>query len=196
MGDLKDSLTPSTTEGLKDLEEIETTFVNEPISFKAEGLISVQLNDLQPLFFDTYGAISIFPDEVGELKVKMGDQSYIVKVVEGETKVVEGETKVVEVEEEPLDVESGSKKPAKIESVKITSTNGVIKICWQPLENSDHYIVYRLVGDNLIKLVEVDVPEYTMDAGPWNSYTFRISAVDKDGNESELSDPIGIVVIP
>jgi hypothetical protein len=30
----------------------------------------------------------------------------------------------------------------------------------------------------------------------WKSYTFRVSAVNSEGNESELSDPVGIVVTP
>ena len=180
--------TPSNVEGLKELREIETTFVNEPLSFKAEGFISVQLNDLQPLFFVTYGAISIFPDEIGELRVKMDDQSYTIRVIEGEEKITETEAPVER--EKPL--------PTKIESVEITSTSGTIKICWQPSreEGLDHYNIYRLRGDALIKLAEVDVPEYTMEGRLWSSYTFRISAVDETGNESELSDPVGIVVIP
>jgi hypothetical protein len=120
--------------------------------------------------------------------VKMDDQSYTIRVIEGEEKITETEAPVER--EKPL--------PTKIESVEITSTSGTIKICWQPSreEGLDHYNIYRLRGDALIKLAEVDVPEYTMEGRLWSSYTFRISAVDETGNESELSDPVGIVVIP
>ena len=56
--------------------------------------------------------------------------------------------------------------------------------------------VYRVRGSTLIKMDEVKIPEYVMDAFLWSTYSFRISAVNSEGREGELSDPIGIVALP
>ncbi|WP_336247399.1 fibronectin type III domain-containing protein [Methanothrix soehngenii] len=75
-------------------------------------------------------------------------------------------------------------------------TSGNISLTWQASEDADHYNVYRLKGVSSEKLAEVKSPEYTMKGELWKSYTFRVSAVNSEGNESELSDPVGIVVTP
>ena len=86
--------------------------------------------------------------------------------------------------------------PKKVESVSSILTSGNISLTWQASEDADHYNVYRLKGVSSEKLAEVKSPEYTMKGELWKSYTFRVSAVNSEGNESELSDPVGIVVTP
>ena len=46
------------------------------------------------------------------------------------------------------------------------------------------------------KLADVKNPEYSLKGELWESQTFRVSAVNSEGNESEMSDPVGIVVTP
>jgi len=86
--------------------------------------------------------------------------------------------------------------PENVESVSVLLVSGNISLTWQPSDGADHYNVYRLKYGALEKLAEVKSPEYTMKGELWKSYTFRISAVNSEGNESELSDPVGIVVTP
>ena len=86
--------------------------------------------------------------------------------------------------------------PKKVESVSSILTSGNISLTWQASEDADYYNVYRLKGASLEKLAEVKSPEYTLKGELWKSYTFRVSAVNREGNESELSDPVGIVVTP
>jgi len=175
-------------EGLKDITDMKRTSVNEPLSFKSKGLVSVQLNDLPPLFFITYGAITIFPDEAGELEVIMDGESYTISVLEKEMPAIE----------KPPENEKPEKRSAlpKVQSLKATSSGSTIKLSWRAVEKAHHYNVYRHLGDSLTKIADVNVPEYMMEGEPWTSYTFRISAVDKNGNEGELSDPAGIVPMP
>ena len=86
--------------------------------------------------------------------------------------------------------------PKKVESVSSILTSGNISLTWQASEDADYYNVYRLKGVSSEKLAEVKSPEYTMKGELWESYTFRVSAVNREGNESELGDPVGIVVTP
>jgi len=172
-------------ERIRELENVETAFVNQPLLFKAEGLISVQLNDHQPLFFIAYGVFSIYPDEVGELKVKMDDKNYLIVVVAGEREMAV---------EEPESLESEPAK--KIGLVSVHSADGNINLSWKAMDGADHYNVYRLKSNRLMLLVEVEDPQYTMAGELWNSYTFRISAIDEAGNEGQLSNPVGEVVTP
>ena len=86
--------------------------------------------------------------------------------------------------------------PENVESVSVLLVSGNISLTWQPSDGADHYNVYRLKYGALEKLAEVKSPEYTMKGELWKSYTFRISAVNSEGNESELSDPVGIVITP
>jgi subtilisin family serine protease len=92
----------------------------------------------------------------------------------------------------PLDEKKDS--PKRIQSQSAFLTDGNISLTWQAIEKADLYNVYRLKEGNLEKLAEVKNPEYTMKGEPWKSYTFRISAVSIAGDESDLSDPMGIVV--
>jgi subtilisin family serine protease len=86
--------------------------------------------------------------------------------------------------------------PKKVESVSSILTSGNISLTWQASEDADYYNVYRLKGVSSEKLAEVKSPEYTLKGELWKSYTFRVSAVNREGNESELGDPVGIVVTP
>ncbi len=82
----------------------------------------------------------------------------------------------------------------KVQLISVLSASGNISLTWQASEGADHYNVYRLKDGAPEKLAEVKNPEYAMRGEPWKSYTFRISAVNSTGNESEMSDPVGIVV--
>ena len=84
----------------------------------------------------------------------------------------------------------------EVQSVSVLSDSGNIRLTWQASEGVDHYNVYRLKDGAPEKLAEVKSPEYIKKGELWKSYTFRISAVNSEGNESELSDPVGIVVTP
>jgi subtilisin family serine protease len=87
----------------------------------------------------------------------------------------------------------------KVKSISILTKNGNINLIWQSCMGAKYYRVYRLnssLACTYEKLAEVKNPEYSLKGELWNSYTFRISAVDSAGNESELSDPVGIVVTP
>ena len=91
--------------------------------------------------------------------------------------------------------------PEKVQSVSARSAGGNISITWQLSGGSNHYNIYRmpLLGTpefDIKKIAETNDTEYTMKGKLWNSYTFRVSAVNSEGNESELSDPVGIVVTP
>ena len=96
----------------------------------------------------------------------------------------------------PASTEQIKDLPKKVESVSSILTSGNISLTWQASEDADYYNVYRLKGASLEKLAEVKSPEYTLKGELWKSYTFRVSAVNREGNESELSDPVGIVVTP
>ncbi len=86
--------------------------------------------------------------------------------------------------------------PKKVELVSAILTSGNISLTWQASEGTDHYNVYCLRYGAPEKLAEVRSPEYTMKGETWKSYTFRVSAINGTGNESEMSDPVGIVVTP
>jgi hypothetical protein len=96
----------------------------------------------------------------------------------------------------PASTEQIKDLPKKVETVSSILTSGNISLTWQVSEDADHYNVYRLKGVSSEKLAEVKSPEYTMKGELWKSYTFRVSAVNSEGNESELGDPVGIVVAP
>jgi subtilisin family serine protease len=87
----------------------------------------------------------------------------------------------------------------KVESISIFTKNGNINLIWQSCMGAEYYSVYRLNSSPACtydKLADVKNPEYSMKGELWESHTFRISAIDNAGNESELSDPVGIVVTP
>ncbi|MFB3765160.1 MAG: S8 family serine peptidase [Methanotrichaceae archaeon] len=96
----------------------------------------------------------------------------------------------------PSDEKKDSHSLKKVQSVSVLSADGNISLTWQASEKADHYNVYRLKDGTPEKLAEVKNPEYTLKGELWKSYTFRISAVNSAGNESEMSDPVGIVVTP
>ncbi len=86
-----------------------------------------------------------------------------------------------------------------IKLVSISTKNGYINLAWQPCTGAEYYNVYRLnysTDYTYMKLGDVKNPEYSLKGVLWKSQTFRISAVNSAGNESELSDPVGIVVTP
>ncbi|OPX79937.1 MAG: Pyrolysin precursor [Methanosaeta sp. PtaB.Bin039] len=171
--------------GIEELKDNETAIVNQPLSFKAEGLVSVQMNDHQPLFFITHGAFSFYPDETGQLKVDMDERDYEIEVVAENPKAPAKITRALEI-----------KPPSKVQSISINATNGNISLVWPPVVRADRYHVYQLERDILKQVGEVEDPRYSMDGELWSSYTFRISAVTETGIEGQLSDPVGSVVIP
>ena len=170
---------------LKEMKDVKTAFVNKPVSFKAQGIISLQLNDHQPLFFVTQGAFFIYPDEVGELKVTMNNSSHTIVVVAEDDATLVGEQKLVNTASIP-----------KVESVSVSSKEGRISVVWNPVNGADRYNVYLFKYNRLELLNDVSDPEYSMDGELWTMYPFRIAAVDEVGNEGPLSDPVGIVAIP
>jgi len=89
--------------------------------------------------------------------------------------------------------------PEKIKSISVSTKNGYINLAWQPCTDAEYYSVYRLnysLDYTYTKLANVKNPEYSLKGEFWESRTFRVSAVNSEGNESELSDPVGIVVTP
>jgi subtilisin family serine protease len=176
---------PAENEEIRELKDTEIAFANQPLSFKVEGLISVQLNEHQPLFFVTHGAFSIYPDEVGELGVTTDVGDYMIAVVAIDGKVSDGVPA-------PLKNDAAN----KVGPIVINSTDGNICISWMPIRGADHYNVYQIESNRLKLLEVVEDPEYSMEGDLWNSYTFRVSSVDEAGNEGLLSDPVGSVAIP
>ena len=89
--------------------------------------------------------------------------------------------------------------PEKIKSISVSTKNGYINLAWQPCTDAEYYSVYRLnysLDYTYTKLADVKNPEYSLKGELWESQTFRVSAVNSEGNESEMSDPVGIVVTP
>lgn len=97
---------------------------------------------------------------------------------------------------ETAPLEINNDLPKKVESASIHSAGVNIKLTWQTSDDADHYNVYRLKRYPPEKLAEVKNPEYVMKGELWESYTFCISVVNDAGDESDMSDPVGIVVTP
>ena len=168
---------------VKKLDDIQTIPAGMPLLFKAENLVVLRLNEEQPLFFKPVlrDVMSIKPDEGGKLEVRVNDQVSLIQVKEAP------KSKIERKDETP---------PGKISELTARSHDYVITINWQAAgdDDVDHYNVYRLKGTRWVKLKEVKMTEYIMeDTKAWNSYTFRIAAVDRAGNEGKASDPCGIV---
>ena len=81
--------------------------------------------------------------------------------------------------------------PDEVEDVTATTlSHDEIEVAWTGIEelDMDHYCIYR----DGIKVGEVDHPTTTFtDSGlePETTYSYRVSAVDNEGNEGPLSDP-------
>jgi subtilisin family serine protease len=73
-------------EELKKIEQIKSVYSDEPITFEAYGVISIQHNESQPLFFVTNGDFSVIPGTPGKLTVRMENETHIVEVLPAATK--------------------------------------------------------------------------------------------------------------
>ncbi len=174
---------------LKKPEEIVSVPVRAFLHLKADGLVSFRLNGRQPLFFRPAeeaieNIVSVKPDESGTLVIRTDkglDQAIKVAAGEGE--------KIDEKDYDP---------PSRVTGVSGRSERYVLKIVWQPAgdRDFDFYRVYQFKNAQWVKVSEVRIPEYTKKAAPWETFSFRICAVDKAGNEGEPSDLYGIVATP
>ena len=141
---------------------------------------------------------------IAEKDIEIADKAVIQigNISVDDSGIAEGKNKTSETRKTaPLKIKKDM--PKKIESVSILLAGGNIDLTWQASVGADHYnvygYVYRQYGpkhDTPEKLAEVKNPEYTMKGELWKSYTFWISAVNGTGNESDMSDPVGIVVTP
>ena len=163
-------------------EAVGKASVGEPVSFQADSLVAFKLGSLPPLYFlpSIAGAVAVVPDESGALEIRTG-----------------GKTLVLEVAAK-AGAEGDKTPPARPEGTAIAWDGKQVKITWRPPADADvdHYVVYRIGGMGVMKAGEVKVAEYRMDAQLWSSYNFRVTAVDKAGNESKPCDPVGIVPTP
>jgi len=76
-------------------------YSDEPITFEAYGVISIQHNESQPLFFVTNGDFSVIPGTPGKLTVRMENETHIVEVLPAASK---------EMVEEIVLLENGKQK--------------------------------------------------------------------------------------
>ncbi|AEB69757.1 S8 family serine peptidase [Methanothrix soehngenii] len=147
------------------------------------------------------------PNKAGRYKVKVQSQYGIAeKDIEIADKALNGtgntsinspgSAEAISEAKETMPSDEKKDSIKEVQSVSVLSDSGNIRLTWQASEGVDHYNVYRLKDGAPEKLAEVKSPEYIKKGELWKSYTFRISAVNSEGNESELSDPVGIVVTP
>lgn len=86
-------------------------------------------------------------------------------------------------------------KPRKLEKVMGDVKDGTVRLTWAPASESDisHFVIYEKKFFGNSKIAEVSAPQFTEPAPPrGKSKTYVITAVDKDGLESDLSDEISI----
>ncbi|MCD6464121.1 hypothetical protein J7L02_01185 [Candidatus Woesearchaeota archaeon] len=93
--------------------------------------------------------------------------------------------------------------PGKVLGVKYNVTNDYVVIQWQQPSDCDgcYYNVYRSTSPNVLKtdfykqVCEPKILEFAKDLASYSSvYYYKISALDKAGNEGLLSDEIAIHV--
>jgi translation initiation factor IF-1 len=163
---------------------IKEAVLNTPLAMDAEGLISVQLNDDFPLFFRPTGKFSLIPDAAGMLTVRIGDRPYKINVKEGSVRTA-------------IPTPPDIPRPDKVQGLQAVSEKDGVRLKWKAPDSPeiDHYVIYR-VGRNVKKEAETREAQYLLKADLWNSYTVRVTAVDKKGVESKPSDPCGIVHMP
>jgi subtilisin family serine protease len=92
---------------------------------------------------------------------------------------------------------SAAARPAKPVWLHAVPEKNGLRFTWKAPASSeiDHYVVYRM-GRDWKKADETREPQYFLKGELWNSYTIRVTAVDKNGVESEPSDPCGVVLTP
>ncbi len=179
-------------EGLQPASQIKETRVNGDLSFAAEGLVSLQLNEEAPLFFLVRGGMSIILDAKGTLTVRIGKEVSKIQVVE----TVAAPAAAPAVKAGPG---AAVNAPGKVTGLTLASEKDGVRLTWKAPAGGavDHYLIFRVGSSKPWKIGESRETQYLLKKiDPWNSCTVRIVAVNKDDVEGEPSEVAGIVYNP
>ena len=134
---------PADASGFRRVPQIRETPVGQRLSFAADGLVALRLNDETPLFFKASGVLSIVPDVKGTLSVLMGKETHTIQVIDAASAPAQAGPAV---KEKSTDQKAAALAPGQVTEVKIFDEKGGIRIFWKAPATGDvdHYVIYRL----------------------------------------------------
>ena len=121
---------PEDAAGYKKASQIKETPMGEKLTFAADGLVALRLNDEIPLFFKAAGVLTIVPDIKGTLTVLMGKETYTIQVIEN---AQAGPAAKVESKAE----KAVAGAPGQVTDLKLFSEKDGIRIFWKAPATGD-----------------------------------------------------------